>query len=300
MMRRAPLLIVAAAIAAVPVSAAQFRSGVEVVTVDVMVRRGGRPVTGLKSEHFELFDSGVPQRIRSAGMETLPLNVMLALDVSSSTEGQPLEDLKHAARAVVSSLRVEDRMALLTFTGHVELRAPWTADAARLTRGIDGTYAAGVTSLRDAIFCALSLREGVSGRTLLIVFSDGYDTASWLTARALVAAAERTDVSIHVVQTIGIPDRVDDELRRRLLAQPQLNEAHLLPVLARETGGAAMSVIDSGETRAAFLKILDDFRAGYVLTYTPEGVSKTGWHPIEVRLKDARGDVRARRGYTQP
>ncbi len=295
----AAVLIVAAATFAAPVAAAQFRSGVEVVTVDVMVRRGGRPVTGLTSENFELFDSGVRQRIQSAGMETLPLNVMLALDVSSSTEGQPLKDLQDAARAVVSSLRAEDRMALLTFTQHVELRAAWTADATRLTRAIDGSYAAGATSLRDAIFCALSLREGISGRTLLIVFSDGYDTASWLTARDVVAAANRSDVSVHVVQTIGIPARVDSELRRQLLAQPQLNEAYLLPVLARETGGAALSVSDSAGTRAAFLRILDDFRAGYVLTYIPEGVTKAGWHPIEVRLTGAKGDVHARRGYSR-
>lgn len=299
MTARAAIVIALAATVAVPAAAAQFRSGVELVTVDVMVRRGGRPVTGLTSENFELFDSGVRQRIESAGMEALPLNVMLALDVSSSTEGQPLEDLRDAARAVVSSLRPEDRMALLTFTQHVELRASWTAEAARLIRAIDGAYAAGVTSLRDAVFCALALREGVIGRTVLIVFSDGYDTASWLTARNIIAAANRADVSVHVVQTTGIPARVDGGLTRRLLEQPQLNEVHLLPILARETGGAAMAVSDSADTRAAFLKILDDFRAGYVLTYTPAGVAKTGWHPIEVRLTGARGEVRARRGYSQ-
>lgn len=299
MTRRGAVLIAAAAACAAPAADAQFRSGVEVVMVDVMVRRGGRPVAGLRSEHFDLFDSGVQQRIQSAGMETLPLNVMLALDVSSSTEGQPLKDLQEAARAVVSSLRAEDRMALLTFTQHVELRSPWTADAARLTRAIDGTFAAGVTSLRDAIFCALALREGISGRTLLIVFSDGYDTASWLTARDVIAAANRTDVSIHAVQTTGIPPRVDSELRRQLLEQPDLNEVYLLPVLSQETGGAALWVSDGAGARAAFLRILDDFRAGYVLTYTPAGVSTAGWHPIDVRLRGARGEVHARRGYSR-
>lgn len=299
MTTREGVLIVAVAALAAPVAAAQFRSGVEAVAVDVMVRHGGRPVSGLTSEHFELLDSGVRQRIQSAVMETLSLNVMLALDVSSSTEGQPLRDLRDAARAVVASLRPGDRMALLTIADQVELRASWTADAPRLTKAIDGTYAAGLTSLRDAIFCALSLREGISGRTLLIVFSDGYDTSSWLTARDIVAAANRSDVSIHVVQTSGVPTRVDNALRRQLLARPQLNEVYLLPVLAHETGGTAMSVSDSAQARTAFLKILDDFRAGYVLTYTPEGVPKSGWHPIDVRLKEARGEVQARRGYSK-
>jgi VWFA-related protein len=134
----------------------------------------------------------------------------------------------------------------------------------------------------------------------LIVFTDGFDTVSWLSIRDVVAAAERADVAIHAVQTIPLPERADAELRRQLLEHPQLNEAFLLPVLARETGGTALSVLDTRDVRPAFLRIIDEFRSGYVLTYSPEGVPKKGWHAIEVRLKGTRGDVHARRGYSKP
>jgi VWFA-related protein len=175
------------------------------------------------------------------------------------------------------------------------LLAPWTQDAVSLRAAVDRTVAEGGTALRDAAFSAISLRDGASGRMLLILFSDGLDTVSWLTAGDLLAAAERTDVSIHVVQTLPVPRRVGADHRRQLTSNPQLHEMLLLPVLASETGGAAVSVYDSSNVRSAFLKIIDDFRAGYVLTYSPEGVPKEGWHSIDVRLKRTRGDVRARR-----
>lgn len=299
-MRRASLAaVVAVAIGVLP-ALAQFRSGVEIVHVDVLVTRGGRPVRGLTADNFELFDSGVRQRVRSVDAGSLPLNIMLALDVSSSTEGAPLRGLQAAAHAVVSLLGPRDRLALLTFSQHAQLRAPWTADLQRLRNAIDGTSAAGMTALRDAVFAAITQREGVIGRMLLIVFSDGHDTASWLPAREVVEAAGRTDVAIHVVQTSPVPrDAVATSLRRELLLHPQLNEALLMPVLAAESGGAAISVSDSRDVRAAFLRIVEDFRGGYVLEYSPEGVPRDGWHPIEVRLRGARGDVRARQGYAR-
>jgi hypothetical protein len=41
----------------------------------------------------------------------------------------------------------------------------------------------------------------------------------------------------------------------------------------------------------------EDIKSRYLLTYSPRGVSSAGWHPIEVKLKNRRGQVTARRGY---
>ena len=68
--------------------------------------------------------------------------------------------------------------------------------------------------------------------------------------------------------------------------------------VAGESGGRYLSVEDSGRVRDAFLEILAEFRTRYLLTYSPEGVPVSGWHPIDVRLSKGRGaNVRARRGY---
>jgi hypothetical protein len=33
------------------------------------------------------------------------------------------------------------------------------------------------------------------------------------------------------------------------------------------------------------------------MAYTPAGVAKDGWHRVEVRLKNRRAEITARRGY---
>ena len=43
-----------------------------------------------------------------------------------------------------------------------------------------------------------------------------------------------------------------------------------------------------------------EMKARYVLSYTPQGVAREGWHTIEVRLTRRTGEVTARRGYFVP
>ena len=84
-----------------------FRIGVDAVRVDVLVTDGNRPVGGLTAGDFELRDSGVPQRIEAVDLGGVPLSVMLALDTSVSVWGQPLQNLKEAASAVVGAADAE-------------------------------------------------------------------------------------------------------------------------------------------------------------------------------------------------
>jgi hypothetical protein len=51
------------------------------------------------------------------------------------------------------------------------------------------------------------------------------------------------------------------------------------------------------DLHATFAETLAEFRDRYVLSYTPTGVSTTGWHRLEVKLKGKSGKVTARRGY---
>ncbi len=48
---------------------------------------------------------------------------------------------------------------------------------------------------------------------------------------------------------------------------------------------------------ATFLGILDEFRHRYLVSYTPKGVPKDGWHKLDVRVKNRRATIKARPGY---
>jgi Ca-activated chloride channel family protein len=301
-----PVIALALAIAFAGAAPAQqrFRVGTEGVQVDVLVTENNRPVAGLTVSDFELRDSGIPQRVESVAFEDVPLSLMLALDTSGSVDGQPLEHLKQAALAVVHLLRPGDRAALLTFNSYVSLQTAWTSDTGRLEAAIQGTKAWGGTALYDAAYSALTLRDTQPGRTLALLFSDGDDTTSWEPGQAVIDIANRNDVVVYAVElrpeswTPGYGVDFSSGLQTGL---PKTNDLALngrfLNALSKETGGQHLDAARSDGLRDAFVRIVNEFRTRYLLTYTPQGVDAHGWHPIAVTLKSKRGKVTARRGY---
>jgi Ca-activated chloride channel family protein len=161
--------------------------------------------------------------------------------------------------------------------------------------------AGGMTALLDAVFAGLSLREADQGRTLLLVFSDGRDTASWLTAAKVLDATRRTDVVIYPVtlraavpQPVVVPQEGMQQGRIRVLTD---RPASLFDALADDSGGRVFYADNEGALSKTFVEVLSEFRQRYVLTYTPTDVANDGWHTIEVKLRGRRGEVKARRGY---
>jgi len=303
----AAVAAVALAIAVAAAPQQRFRVGVDAVRVDVLVTDGNRPVGGLTADDFEVRDSGVLQRIDALDLGSVPLNVMLALDSSESVWGEPLVHLKEAASAVVGLLTPNDRGAVLTFSGAVQLKTSWTSDRGELNAAVASAKATGATSLHDAAYAALTLRDDQPGRALVLIFSDGDDTASWLSGRSVIEIARRNDAVVYAValRQPGLPApgyRVDFRSGVQppipVVTAPALMEP-FLNALAEETGGKYIDARKSDRLRETFVAIVTEFRTRYVLSYTPRGVDAGGWHAIDVRLKNKKGKVTARRGYTR-
>jgi Ca-activated chloride channel family protein len=283
----------------------RFRSSAQAVLVDVQVREGNAPVAGLTADDFELRDSGVVQTIEAVTFEDVPVSLMLALDVSGSVQGAPLEHLKEAARAAAAATTKDDQAALLTFSERIGLRTGWTRDRGRLEGAIGKLSAGGATALHDGIFAALGLRNEAAGRTLLVVFSDGEDTSSWLDAPAVLQAARETDVVVYGVSPRPLYTERALELNEQRAAlkrwfdsDPDLFPQLLLERVTEETGGEFFFVDSTHDLPGTFARIVGDFKSRYLLSYTPTGVATKGWHPLTVKLKGRTGTVRARPGYS--
>jgi VWFA-related protein len=265
-----------------------FRSQVTVVRLDVLVLNDGRPVAGLPSSEFEVFDNGVRQEVTAVQAESTPLDVVFALDRSQSVGGETLLGLKEAARATLDSLHERDRAALLTFGHSVSLDAPLQADRAVIGRAVDAVAAAGATAAIDAVYSALSVAEGTGRRTLILLFSDGFDTCSWLTPAELVQMARESEVVISGVAFVPPQDR-------RFYTQPP--QVALMRRLTEATGGEVVEARRGADLAPTFVRILNAMRARYLLTYAPSGTAARGWHTLKVRLRHARGTVVVRPGY---
>lgn len=256
-----------------------FTSRVEAVRVDVLVTDRGQLVRGLRPADFEVLDNGVAQRVDLVTAERIPLNVVFALDMSDSVAGERLEHLRAASLGVLDQLEPDDEAALITFSHAVLLRSPLTANRGRVQAALALAGGFGQTALVDATHAGIIIAESGVGRSLLIVFSDGFDTASWLSEETVLTTVRRTDVVVYCVTT------------------HERQRAGFTAELASLTGGSRIELESTRDLGGTFLRILNEFRQRYLVSYTPTGVSKVGWHRLEVRVKGRRLTIRARPGY---
>ena len=142
--------------------------------------------------------------------------------------------------------------------------------------------------MRDALFTALMLPLSDSRRTLVVLFSDGADNTSWLSADAVLEATKRSEIVVYPVASGAAASR----------AGALKEHWQFLQRLAEETGGNLLRADSPASLRTAFKGILAEFRSRYLLSYSPAGVSRArGWHKLEVKLKGKLGTVKARPGY---
>jgi VWFA-related protein len=270
---------------AVPVTAqdpgpvATFSTRVDTVRVDVLVSEGGNPVVGLQPTDFEVLDNGVQQRIDFFLHSELPLNVVLALDTSGSVTGERLNQLRAAGRAILNGLKTDDKLALVTFGSTITVRTALTTDMTRARAALATETDGGDTALVDATYSAMALGETDLGRALVILFSDGLDTASFLTPENVLNTARRTDAVVYAV-SVGSAGR-----------------GAFLSDVTQLTGGRVLSLESTQDMDRAFLEILNEFRQRYLLSYSPRGVSSSGWHRLDVRVKNRKVEIKARPGY---
>lgn len=221
----------------------------------------------------------MPQRIDHASFEEIPLNLVLAIDASSSVAGKRGELLRRACHGVLGELRRDDQAGLIVFADPVVIRSPLTRDLASLRAAVDLPLPLGQTSLVDAAQASLLLAESEPGRGLVIVFSDGVEVSSYLPADAVLESAKRSDA---VVYGVALPG----------LARPRF-----VRDLAEASGGDLFEITSPFDIEPAFKKVLEEFRHRYLLSYTPAGVERAGWHRLKVRVKQQDATVKARPGY---
>ncbi|MEI6243759.1 MAG: VWA domain-containing protein [Acidobacteriota bacterium] len=258
---------------------ARFTSRATGVRVDALVLQGNKPVGGLAASDFEVRDNGVLQTIDAVESNDVPINVLLALDTSGSVEGRRLTDLVDAGRTLFDGLTPRDRGALATFNHAVTPRVSLTSDVASLKGALDRIVPSGATAIMDGVYVALVATLAEPGRSLVVVCTDGRDTASWLQADEVIETAKRSNAVIYAVAA-GAAGRESD-----------------LKALAELTGGQLIEVEKSSGYTAQLRRILTEFRSRYVLSFTPTGVASGGFHRLDVKVRRSGTTVKARQGY---
>jgi VWFA-related protein len=265
-----------------------FRGGVSLVRVDVLATDDGRPIPDLTQGDFEIHDNGLLQQVDSVVGDTEPIDVLFTFDRSASTRGETLTRLRESASALLDALDTDDSAGLLTFNHTFRLAVPIgpVPDVRNALRAIEPD---GSTAILDATAVALALTAANSRRTLVLVFTDGVDTLSWLPEGTVLEAARGSEA---VLYAVTVPDNPR-------LARPLAADDAQLRRLAEATGGRLLRASNPSQLRDRFMETLREMRARYVLTYTPRDTA-AGWHALTVRLKNRRGRIASRAGYVVP
>ncbi|MET0553802.1 MAG: VWA domain-containing protein [Vicinamibacteria bacterium] len=293
-----------------------FAAAVDSVYVDVFVVRDGKPVRGLTAAHFELRDEGVVQPVELVSVDRVPLVAVLAFDSSSSVGGPKLRVLQESGAAFLEGLAEADEAGLVTFNDEVAWRVVPTADKAQVARALATLRPRGGTALYDGVLAAATLPTA-RVRTLVVAFSDGQDNSSWLDARQLRAALDRSNALLHVVGLVPAPKGLALEasthrpnesfevarsatvpsMVQRTGQHVEARHVRIVRELAESTGGRFWRADSVDRVREAFAAVAESMRHRYVLRFEPPAGAKPGWRRLEVRLKKASGDLQARRGY---
>ena len=292
---RALLLFVLAVTGVAAAQTPDFRSRTDLVRVDALVERDGRPVTGLSAADFVVEDAGIPQRVQLLPVSDA-VSVSTVLDVSGSMSAEQLAKAAAAADAIAANLREGDRQAVYAVAGGVREEVIGRAHGGRVfVNDLAAALRAGSgssTSLFDALHVAIVQGLRTEPADVVLVLTDGHDNTSWLSATSVTDTAIRLETVICVV-TIRQPPGWNTDA-------PVATDAglRLAQVLADRTGGRVVHADWTRDLGPAFTTLLDAYRQRYILSFTPEGVNRDdGWHPLTVKLRSRPGRVHARQGY---
>jgi Ca-activated chloride channel family protein len=267
---------------------------VDVKLVNVFVNvtdRNGAIVSGLARSDFALAEDGRPQQIAVFERQSeLPLNLTLAIDTSGSVRKDLAEEADAARRFAHALLRSQDQMSVLQFATDVREMVPFTNKLSQIDRGMGQLRGDWATALYDAICLGSERLGGNQGRKVLVVVSDGDDTASSATYAQALEQALRNEVMIYSIIDVPIGPS----------AGRDLGGEHMLITLAEQTGGKSFYVSDGGLDKA-FVRVSDDLRTQYLLGYYPRNQEPGRvFHRIQVTIPRAAAqafNIRNRTGY---
>jgi Ca-activated chloride channel homolog len=277
-----------------------YRSGVEVVTLTVTVTdRAGRYVPDLTASDFAIFEDGKPQTVSQFASGHVPVDVGFLLDTSSSMrENLPLA--QKAACGLARQLRQGDRGAVAGIASTVLLHQSMTLDLTRVDAALRSTHANGNTALYDSLYVLLrqfqQQREASSEvrRQVVVLLSDGIDTASHVTFDDVLELLRRVEVTIYVVSL------TDPVLVKGLLNDRTVSEStYALSTVARESGGRLFTPRSARELPEIYDAIGQELSNQYVLGYVPTARGSDGiLRHVSVGVLQPRiGMARTRAGY---
>jgi len=256
---------------------------VDIVQVTVTVSDGrGKFIPNLPQGAFHIFEDNRVQTITHFAAEDVPLELLVAIDISGSMS-PAMPKLKTAVKEFLKSVPPQDQVTLLGFNDSIFTLTRKATDEGERIRAVDRLAPWGSTALYDVILRGVEMLGRHTGRKALVVFTDGEDQGSHATLNDVERRLQSSDTTLYM---IGQGRGVTLESLKRVMER-----------LVTPTGGRALFTDSVDELHAAFGELLDELSNQYLLGYSSTNDKRDDvWRRIKVDV-DGHHEVRARQGY---
>ena len=256
---------------------------VEIVQVTVTVTDDdGHFVAGIPRSAFRVSEDGAPQLLSYFASEDVPLELVVAVDISASmTTAMP--KLKKAVKSFLGAVPPSEQVTLVGFNDSVFALTRKSTDPAERVRAVDRLAPWGATALYDVIIRGVDMLGRQTGRKALVVFTDGEDQGSHVAIEDVERKLQASDVTLYMIaQGRGVSQEYLKKVMQRLTVP---------------TGGRLFTTDSVDELQGAFGELLTELSNQYLLGYPPTNTKRDNtWREIKVTVEGHHG-VRARQGY---
>ncbi|HZP56471.1 MAG TPA: VWA domain-containing protein [Dehalococcoidia bacterium] len=258
----------------------------DIVAVATVLDANGVPISVLGPGDFQASDgiTTLPiTGVERAQDSTLPLSVVITIDVSGSMAGEPLARAKQAATEFVASLGPDDQATIFAFNATVTNIVGFTKDHAALDRAIAALQAGGDTALFEATQTSVyAARIAPASRKAVVMLTDGANDApdSDATADGSRDTARTAGVPVF---TIGFGDQPD--------------AAYLESVSSLTLG--QYRAADAGSVASVYAQIAQLLRSQYVIRMRAPGAADGKTGTLRITADVAGIGATATRDYTR-
>jgi|GEM_PF-2178356 len=288
---------------------------VQLVQVDVTAKDSkGAFVKDLTSDDFVVKENGEVQKVthfyNSSTDETrYPLTMSFLIDTSFSMHDTVagmtrIEIAVKAAEMVMDQLKPQDLVQVVEFDNEPREVVPFTTEFNAVREKFEYMDSREAnTALHDAVLFALNKIKSQSGRKIILIFSDGMDSASKAVQEDVVDAIHKNDATI--IAFYSEFSRLNFPAANTPMTGPSQNR---MIIRAGEDALRSYAEVSGGEffsfgKEPELVKAMDNLRAlitsQYTLAYTPvlPKNQKSKWRKIKVECKRKGVKLTFREGY---
>jgi len=256
----------------------------------------GHFVDGLKPENFKVLENKVPQKISVFKREDIPVSMGLVIDNSGSMRDKRPK-VNEAAITLVQASNPNDEAFVVNFNDefYLDLDKDFTNSIPELKEALERIDSRGSTALYDAIIGSLDhLKKAKKDKKVLLVVTDGDDTASRNSLEATIKEIQKSETLIYTIGILG-----DEEKKTKKKARKALQE------IAEASGGLAFFPESVEDVHSICEEVAKDIRNQYVLAYYPTNANQDGsFRAVQVTTIPPKGhgkiSARTRNGYYAP